>query len=142
MQRSLFSSPRERSSLVQELTREAIQAASAAAADSSAGSVAQHQLPGQIQRTFKVLLRSSEIKPSGQHFLKGESQHGRGWQGPLWVTQSNPLPKQGHPEQAAGSRELFSRSLRGKQRPITTENFPLCLRKSPRGAQSALLQPL
>jgi len=30
-----------------------------------------------------------------------ESQHGRGWQGPLWVTQSNPLPKQGHPEQAA-----------------------------------------
>jgi len=30
-----------------------------------------------------------------------ESQHGRGWQGPLWVTQPNPLPKQGHPEQAA-----------------------------------------
>jgi len=30
-----------------------------------------------------------------------ESQDGRGWQGPLWVTQSNPLPKQGHPEQAA-----------------------------------------
>ena len=33
-----------------------------------------------------------------------ESQHGRGWQGPLWVTQSNPLPKQGHPEQAAQHR--------------------------------------
>jgi len=29
-----------------------------------------------------------------------ESQNGRGWKGPLWVTQSNPLPKQGHPEQA------------------------------------------
>jgi len=32
------------------------------------------------------------------------SQHGRGWQGPLWVTQPNPLPKQGHPEQAAQHR--------------------------------------
>ena len=30
-----------------------------------------------------------------------ESQNGRGWQGPLWVTHPNPLPKQGHPEQAA-----------------------------------------
>jgi len=30
-----------------------------------------------------------------------ESQNGRGWQGPLWVTQPNPLLKQGHPEQAA-----------------------------------------
>ena len=30
-----------------------------------------------------------------------ESQHGRGWKGPLWVTQPNPLPKQGHPVQAA-----------------------------------------
>ena len=29
------------------------------------------------------------------------SQSGRGWQGPLWVTQPNPLPKQGHPEQPA-----------------------------------------
>jgi len=28
-------------------------------------------------------------------------QNVRGWQGPLWVTQPNPLPKQGHPEQAA-----------------------------------------
>jgi len=33
-----------------------------------------------------------------------ESQHGRGWKGPLWVTQSNPLPKQGHPQQAAQDR--------------------------------------
>ena len=33
-----------------------------------------------------------------------ESQTGQGWQGPLWVTQPNPLPKQGHPEQAAQHR--------------------------------------
>ena len=33
-----------------------------------------------------------------------ESQNGGGWQGPLWVTQPNPLPKQGHPEQAAQHR--------------------------------------
>jgi len=30
-----------------------------------------------------------------------ESQNGRGWKGPLCITQSNTLPKQGHPEQAA-----------------------------------------
>jgi len=30
-----------------------------------------------------------------------ESQNVRGWKGPLWVTQSNPLLKQSHPEQAA-----------------------------------------
>ena len=30
-----------------------------------------------------------------------ESQKVGGWQGPLWVPQPNPLPKQGHPEQAA-----------------------------------------
>ena len=30
-----------------------------------------------------------------------DSQNGGGRKGPLWVTQSNPLPKQGHPEQAA-----------------------------------------
>jgi len=33
-----------------------------------------------------------------------ESQHGRGWKGPLWVTQPNPLPKQGHLRQAAQDR--------------------------------------
>ena len=33
-----------------------------------------------------------------------ESWNGRGWKGPLWVTQPNPLPKQGHPEQAAQHR--------------------------------------
>ena len=30
-----------------------------------------------------------------------EPQNVRAWKGPLWVTQSNPLPKQGHPEPAA-----------------------------------------
>ena len=30
-----------------------------------------------------------------------ESQKVGGWKGPLWVTQSNPLPKQGHLQQAA-----------------------------------------
>jgi len=30
-----------------------------------------------------------------------ESQDGWGWKGPLWVIQSNPLPKQGHLQQAA-----------------------------------------
>ena len=33
-----------------------------------------------------------------------ESQKGKGWKGPLWVTQSNPLPKQGHLQQAAQDR--------------------------------------
>ena len=39
----------------------------------------------------------------GSHKIT-ESQNGRGWKGPLWVTQLNPLPKQGHPEQAAQHR--------------------------------------
>ena len=30
-----------------------------------------------------------------------DSQNGRGWKGPLWSPSSTPLPKQGHPEQAA-----------------------------------------
>ena len=33
-----------------------------------------------------------------------ESQNGGGWQGPLWVTQSNPLLKQGRLQQAAQHR--------------------------------------
>ena len=33
-----------------------------------------------------------------------ESQNVRGWKGPLWVTQPKPLPKQGHPQQAAQHR--------------------------------------
>ena len=43
-----------------------------------------------------------------------ESQNVQGWQGPLWVTQSNPLPKQGHPEQAA--QDLIQESLEYLQR--------------------------
>ena len=44
--------------------------------------------------------QNHRITESQNHRIT-ESQHGRGEQGPLWVTQSNPLPKQGHPEQAA-----------------------------------------
>jgi len=36
-----------------------------------------------------------------ESLLFTESQTGSVWKGPLWVTQSNPLLKQGHPEQAA-----------------------------------------
>ena len=43
-----------------------------------------------------------------------ESQSCRGRQGPLWVTQSNPLPKQGHPEQAA--QDLVQEGLEYLQR--------------------------
>ena len=43
-----------------------------------------------------------------------ESQNVRGWQGPLWVTQPNPLPKQGHPEQAA--QDLVQAGLEYLQR--------------------------
>ena len=32
---------------------------------------------------------------------QNHTQNGRGWKGPLWVTQPNPLPKQGHLQQAA-----------------------------------------
>ena len=43
-----------------------------------------------------------------------ESQNSRGWKGPLWVTQSNPLPKQGHPEQ--GAQDLVQAGLEYLQR--------------------------
>ena len=43
-----------------------------------------------------------------------ESQSGRGWKGPLWVTQSNPLLKQGHPEQ--GAQDLVRAGLEYLQR--------------------------
>ena len=43
-----------------------------------------------------------------------ESQNGRGWQGPLWVTQPNRLLKQGHPEQAA--QDLVQAGLEYLQR--------------------------
>ena len=41
-----------------------------------------------------------ESKAEPNHRIT-ESQNIWGWKGPLWVTQPNPLPKQGHPEQAA-----------------------------------------
>jgi len=64
-----------------------------------------HRLPG----AFCVYQRErlKKISPGSKLASRepiAESQHGRGWQGPLWVTQSNPLPKQGHPEQAAQNR--------------------------------------
>jgi len=37
-----------------------------------------------------------------------ESQNGRGWKGPLWVTQPNPLPKQGHLQQAVEDLVLIT----------------------------------
>ena len=43
-----------------------------------------------------------------------ESQNGRGGQGPLWVTQLNTLPKQGHPEKAA--QDLVQAGLEYLQR--------------------------
>ena len=43
-----------------------------------------------------------------------EWQNGRGWKGPLGVTQPNPLPKQGHPEQAA--QDLVQAGLEYLQR--------------------------
>ena len=43
-------------------------------------------------------------KPMAEKHRITESQHVQDWPGPLWVTQPNPLPKQGHPEQAAEHR--------------------------------------
>jgi len=43
-----------------------------------------------------------------------ESQHGQGWKGPLWVTQSKLLPKQGHLQQAV--EELVQAGLEYLQR--------------------------
>ena len=52
--------------------------------------------------------------PGSQNLRITESQNGRGWKGPLWITQSNPLPKQGHPEQAA--QDLVQAGLEHLQR--------------------------
>jgi len=51
-----------------------------------------------INQGLNILLRVPSCKVS---YYFTESQNGRGWKGPLGVTQPNPLPKQGHPEQAA-----------------------------------------
>ena len=44
------------------------------------------------------------------------------WKGPLWVTQSNPLPKQGHPEQAA--QHLVSSASSPLEPPPATPQSP------------------
>jgi len=51
-----------------------------------------------------MLLPLSLIKHKCLKLNVTESQNGWSWKGPLWVTQSNPLPKQGHPQQAAQDR--------------------------------------
>jgi len=64
----------------------------------------------QLFKTFLELQQSPATEPAPppnaetQNPRNPESQHGRGLRGTLWVTQSNPLPKQGHPEQAAQHR--------------------------------------
>ena len=57
-----------------------------------------------------------------------ESQNGGGWKGPLWVTQCNPLPKQGHPEQAAQD-QVFTCSAVGVIRVSLLLTSPLTLWK-------------
>jgi len=47
---------------------------------------------------------AQRLPPALRLLLVTESQNGRGWKGPLWVTQPKPLPKQGHPQQAAQHR--------------------------------------
>ena len=49
-------------------------------------------------------VQTKELGSSGRAAFFTESQNVWGWQGPLWVTQPNALPKQGHPEQAAQHR--------------------------------------
>jgi len=44
--------------------------------------------------------RGAGAVPQGMGVVT-ESQNIQGWKGPLWVTQPNPLLKQGHPQQAA-----------------------------------------
>ena len=90
---------------------------------------------------FAALEGGSAI-PSGMHVTRGtsrrwacssptESQHVQGWQGPLWVTQPNPLPKQGHPEQAAQHRGQAGLEYLQRRRlqtlvldDVTWSNFP------------------
>ena len=68
--------------------------------------------PRSRQRFCSAPLLEPALRPLHPHPSRGhpttspdpqvtESQNGRGWKGPLWVTQPNPLPKQGHPQQAA-----------------------------------------
>ena len=45
----------------------------------------------------------------GKHTLFTESQNGRGWKGPLWLTQSNPPAEAGSP--TAGCNGTLSRRV-------------------------------
>jgi len=71
-------------------------------APDASGCVSPHALPARGH--------SDGPKPAGRARSVGgrmeitESQNGQGWKGPLWVTQSNALPKLGHPEPAAQHR--------------------------------------
>jgi len=47
------------------------------------------------QRSTAQGIASSVRHPAKSTSSITEPQNGRGWQGPLWVTQPNPLPKQG-----------------------------------------------
>ena len=49
-------------------------------------------------------LKAAVLEASLDYHRITVSRHGRGWKGPLRVTQPNPLPKQGHPEQGAQHR--------------------------------------
>ena len=64
-----------------------------------------HLLSAHVSSHLVSPLFSSHLLYSScnfQHlFIFTESENGRGWKGPLWTIWSNPLPKQGHPEQAA-----------------------------------------
>jgi len=54
-----------------------------------------------------------------------ESQTVRGWKGPLWVTQPNPLPKQGHPQQAAQDHvNVGKRRMPGRRVAARGQSFP------------------
>ena len=72
----------------------------------------------EIARKFNCysLGRGSYFKPDRWPFQvkEEESQNVQGWKGPLWVTQSNPLPKQGHLQQAA--QDLVQAGLEYLQR--------------------------
>ena len=69
--------------------------------------------PYEYLRT-SAFFAAPETKFEKRYHRITESQHGWGWKGPLWVTQPNPLTKQGHPEQAA--QDLVQEGLEYLQR--------------------------
>ena len=69
-------------------------------------------LPHKHMHRFPALLPRTSLL--GHAVPPQKSQNHRGWQGPLWITQPNPLPKQGHPEQAA--QDLVQAGLEYLQR--------------------------